>query len=155
MSPIHQSPLKLAVLIVLLAALTIVLAFVTLISSYLPHLWSYLSISLFVPVGIASAVAMIVNGMSLLRPGTLTIDETGVIFRNWRHERRYTWNEVEAFIVFSPQSRLRSPGCLLKSGTRRYVSFGRNWEKTAEEIVEMLNGAKEKFGPAPTSEEEN
>jgi hypothetical protein len=147
MTVIRQSRPKLTLLLVLFTALTLVLAFITFVSAYLPDLWSYLGVVLFAPVGIASAIAAAASGMSLAQPGTLTLDETGICHRTFRHERRYAWNDIAEFIVFAPTSRLRSPGCRLADGVagRRFVSFGRSWEKTAEEIVEVLKEEKERF----------
>lgn len=148
MTVIRQSRPKLALLFVLFSALTLVLAFMTFVSVYLPDLWSYLGVVLFAPVGIASAIAAASSGLSLAQPGTLTADENGICHRTFRHERRYPWSDVAEFIVFAPTSRLRSPGCRLADGVagRKFVSFGRSWEKTAEEIVEVMKGEKEKSG---------
>jgi hypothetical protein len=137
---IQQSRLKLAVVTALSGALTVVLAFLTFVSAYLPDLWSYLGVSLFAPVGIACGVVALWNALALVRPGTLSADARGITHRSWRSERAIAWEDVERFIVFSPTSKLRSPGCELKSG--RFVSFGRNWEKTAEVVVEVLNENK-------------
>lgn len=81
MTVIRQSRPKLALLFVLFAALTLVLAFMTFISVYLPDLWSYLGVTLFAPVALASAIAAASSGLSLAQPGTLTADESGVRYR--------------------------------------------------------------------------
>lgn len=148
MTVIRQSRAKLTLLFVLFSALALVLAFMTFVSVYLPDLWSYLGVAFFAPVGIASAIAAASSGMSLAQPGTLTLDESGICHRTFRHERRYAWSDIAEFIVFAPTSRLRSPGCRLADGVagRRFVSFGRSWEKTAEEIVEVMKGAKARIG---------
>ncbi len=138
MTVIQQSRLKLAVIAVVAGALTVVLAFLAFISAYLPRVWSALGLSLFAPVGIATGVVAVMQALAFARPGTLTADEHGLVHRTWRGERRIAWAEVEGFTVFSPTSRLRSPGVELKSGPRRFVSFGRCWEKTAEEVVEEI-----------------
>jgi len=65
-------------------------------------------------------------------------DADGLVFKTWRHEQRIAWNNIADFIVLPPTSALRSPACELKAGARKFVSFGRNWEKTAEEIVAGL-----------------
>jgi hypothetical protein len=147
MTVIRQSRPKLALLFVLFSAFTVVLAFMTFVSVYLPDLWAYLGVAFFAPVGIASAIAAASSGLSLAQPGTLTADESGLCHRSFRHERRYPWADIAEFIVFAPTSRLRSPGCRLVDGVpgRRFVSFGRSWEKTPEEIVEEMKGEMEIF----------
>ncbi len=154
MSPIviSQSRLKLAVLFVLFAALSVVLAFLTFTRGFIPHVGAYPGVSRCAPGGIAPAIAAGAGGMSLWQPGTLTADDRGVVYRNWRHERRIAWNDVAEFVVFAPGSRLRSPGLQLKDNVagRKFVSFGRNWEKTPEEIVEGLRQARPQSGADET-----
>lgn len=137
---IHQSRVKLAIVAALFGALTLLMAFMTFVSAFLPQLWTYLGISFFGPVGIACAIAAAASAMSLAKPATLTADDRDLVFRTWRSEQRIAWEDVEDFLVFSPGSRLRSPGVQLKSGARKFVSFGRNWEKSAEEVVEEMRG---------------
>ncbi len=138
MTVIQQSRLKLAVIALAAGALTVVLAFLAFLSAYLPGLWSALGLSLFAPVGIAMAVVAVSHALAWARPGTLTADEHSIVFRTWRSARRIAWDDVEEIFVLTPENRLRSPGVRLKSG--RVVSFGRCWEKTAEEVVEGLRG---------------
>ena len=144
MTLLSQSRPKLALLFVLFTALAVVLAFMTFVSAYLPDLWAYLGVTLFAPVALASVLAAASSGLSLAQPGTLTADANGVCHRTFRHARRYAWNDIAEFIVFAPTSRLRSPGCRLAEHVagRHFVSFGRSWEKTPEEIVEVLKGEK-------------
>jgi hypothetical protein len=134
----RQSRAKLVFLFVVLTILTVVLAFMGFVSAYLPGLWCYLGLTLFAPVGLASAVAAVAAGMGLAKPATLTADASGVCFCTRRGEKRWRWEEIEAFEVFSSTGRLRSPGMKLRQGTLKFVSFGRCWEKSAEEIVGAL-----------------
>lgn len=135
---IQQSRLKLFVVAALAAALTLVLAFLAFVSAYLPSLWSFIGLSLFAPVGLALAVVAGSSALALAQPGTLTADGREIVHRTWRGARRIAWEDVEDVFVLTPENRLRSPGVRLKNG--RVVSFGRCWEKTAEEVVEGMRG---------------
>ncbi len=137
----RQSRPKLAFVTALFAAWTLVLAFMGFVCAYAPGLWPYLGLSLFAPLTLAFAVATGATAMSLHAPATLTADADGVVFKTWRHEQHITWTNIAEFIVLPPTSALRSPACELKEGPRKFVSFGRNWEKTAEEIVAGLGDA--------------
>jgi hypothetical protein len=145
----RQSATKLALLTALFAAWTLVFGFFAVVTAFMDGLWPYLGLSFFAPLAIAGAVAGVSSGLGLAHPATLTADEGGIVFRTYRHERRIAWSAVADFIVFSPTSRLRSPGCELKEGAPKFVSFGRNWEKTPEEIVEALGEQRKKHGIEP------
>ena len=139
----RQSRTKLATMTALFAAWALVFGFFAVVTALLDGLWPYLGLSFFTPLALACIVGAASTALHLANPATLTADEDGVVFRTHRSARRIAWSEVADFIVFSPTSRLRSPGCELKDGARKFVSFGRNWEKTAEEIVEALNVVKD------------
>jgi len=140
----RQSRLKLAVVFAFTAAAALLLAFFAFLSAYFPGLWAYLGISLFAPLALACAVAAVKNAIAFLHPAGLSADEAGIIFKTAQREQNYSWDAIEDIIVFSPTSRFRSPGLELKeaSNGRRFHSFGRNWEKSAEEITEKLRAAK-------------
>jgi hypothetical protein len=137
---------KLALVFGLMAVLTAVLGFAAWLSSYLREvLWAYVGVSLFLPV---AAACLVISGLSLwalLQPATLTLDESGVVYRSLWRERRIGWEAAEEFFVLPPEKRLRSPAC--RAGGR-VVSFGRSWERTPENIVALLAAAKEKWGAA-------
>lgn len=137
-----QSRTKLALVAVIFAAWTLVVGLFAVISAYLDGLWPYLGLSLFAPLALAGAVVAIMTARSWMAPATLKADLSGFSLITWRGEQRLGWDAVESFIVFSPTSRLRSPGCVLKAGAKRYISFGRNWNVSAEEIVEALEEAR-------------
>jgi hypothetical protein len=143
---IRQHRGKLALVLLLMAVLTVVVGFAAWISSYLRELvWAYLGMSLFLPV---AAACFVISGLSLwalLQPATLTLDESGVVYRSLWREQRIGWDAAEEFFVLSPEKRLRSPAC--RAGGR-VVSFGRCWERMPENIVAVLQAAKEKFGAA-------
>jgi len=148
---IRQHRGKLAVTFALLAMLSVVLFFSAWISSHLSdELWANLGISSLLPVGLASTVAAGLNLWALLQPATLTLDARGFVYRSHWRERRFGWNEVEEFFVLSPEKQLRSPAC--RAGGR-VVSFGRNWERPPEDVVAVLQAAKEKrvIPPSPPS----
>lgn len=140
----HQSRPKLALVFALTVAAGLVLAFFAFISAYFPGLWAYLGISSFAPLALACAVAAVKNAIALLHPAELRAGETGISFKTAQRELHFPWDAIEGIIVFSPTSRFRSPGLELKEAVngRRFHSFGRNWEKSAEEIVEKLQAAK-------------
>lgn len=142
----RQSRLKLTIHTTAIAAWTVVLGFMAFVSAHAAGLWPYLALSLFAPLAIAGAVAAVAGALGLARPATLSADADGVAFRTWRGARTIAWQDIAAFHVLSPTSALRSPGCELKQGVRKFVSFGRNWEKSAEEIVEALGEAEEARG---------
>lgn len=137
-----QSRAKLALLAAVFTAWTMVVGVIALISAYLDGLWPYLGLSLFAPLALAGAVVAVMSVRSWMTPATLKADHSGFSLSTWRGEQRLAWGEVESFIVFSPTSRLRSPGCALKAGPRKFISFGRNWNASAEEIVEALENAR-------------
>jgi hypothetical protein len=140
----RQSRTKLAALTALFAAWALVFGFFAVITALQGGLWPYVGLSFFTPLALACIVGAVSTALHLANPATLTADDHCVVFRTHRSERRIAWSEIADFIIFSPTSRLRSPGCELKEGARKFVSFGRNWEKTAEEIVEALEEARKK-----------
>lgn len=141
MTQFRQSRPKLALTTMLFGAWTIIVGFMGYVSAHADGLWPYLAVSLFVPLALAGAIAAVNAAMSWWHPATLTATETGLTYKTWRAGRRFAWRDVESVLVLSPEARLRSPGVQLKHGARRFVSFGRNWEQTAEEIVEGLDNA--------------
>jgi len=145
---IRQHRGKLAVTSALLVVLTVVVFFSAWIGSHLSDaLWANLGISSLVPVGLASTVAAGLSLWHLLQPATLTLDERGFVYRSHWRERHFGWNEVEDFFVLSPEKQLRSPAC--RAGGR-VVSFGRNWERPPEDVVAVLQAAKEKWATPPS-----
>lgn len=138
----RQSRTKLTLLTVLFAGWAVAFGFCAVISAYLDGLWPYLSLSLLLPLALAGAFAAVMSGLSWIAPATITAGENGMVFASWRGEQRFAWDRVAEFTVFSPASRLRSPGVELKDGTPKFVSFGRNWEQSAEEIVAKLEAQR-------------
>jgi hypothetical protein len=134
----RQSRIKLAALTALFAAWTIMLAFMAFVTAYLDGLWPYVGLSALTPLAIAFAVAAFASAMSFAHPATLTLDGDTLTFTTWRRAETIALTDIAAFHVIPPNTRMRSPACQKKTGPRTFVSFGRNWEKTPEEIVEAL-----------------
>jgi hypothetical protein len=135
----RQNRLKLVAVTALFAAWTLALAFMAFVSAHLVGLWPYVGVSVLVPLALAFGVATFASAMSLYRPATLALDGDHLTFRTWRREQRIAVADIVAFEVMSPTSALRSPGCEKKTGPRKFVSFGRWWEKTPEKMVDELN----------------
>ena len=142
---LRQSRPKLTVLAAIFTVWTVVLGFFAFVSVHLDGLWPYAGLSVFAPLALAGAVATAITLLNLWTPSTITADASGFCFTSWRGERRTAWADVDAFIVMSATNLLRSPGCVMKSGPRKFISFGRNWQKNAEEIAELLENARVKL----------
>jgi len=138
----RQNRLKLALVFVLAAGMAVALAFAAFVTAFMDGIWAYVGVATFAPLSLAVAVAAAASAMQVLKPATLTADEHGVVYVSASRERRIGWNEIERFIVFTPDKRLRSLGCELKSGPRKFVSFGRCWDLTAEEMAATLEKMK-------------
>ncbi|GAA0530946.1 hypothetical protein FHS83_002616 [Rhizomicrobium palustre] len=142
MTSFRQSPTKLGFVIATAVFAALLLGASGLLCAYLPGLWSTLGVSLFAPLALAAVVVAVKAGQSLSRPAKLEADETGLSFTQAGSDtaRRFFWREIAGVIVFSPTSRFRSPGLELKEPVngRRFVSFGRFWQASPEEIVEAL-----------------
>lgn len=142
----RQSRMKLAIALVLTGLAALVLGFFGFVTAYLPGLWAYLGVSLFAPLALACALTAVKTAVFLSKPSSLHIDDSGVVWTNARQTRRFGWDAIAAPHIFSPMSRFRSPGVELKEAVngRRFISFGRFWETSAEEIVEALEKAPSK-----------
>jgi hypothetical protein len=141
MTQFRQSRPKLALTALLFGGWSLIVGFMGYVSAHADGLWPYLALSLFVPLALAGALAAANAALSWWHPATLTATATGVTYKNWRDERRFAWDTIEGFLVLSPEARLRSPGMQLKHGQRRFVSFGRNWEREPGAIVEQLGAS--------------
>jgi hypothetical protein len=138
----RQSRLKLLAVTVLFAAWTVAFAFMAFVSTYLSGLWPYVGLSALVPLAVAFAVATFMTAMSYATPATLTLDDDRLVFKTWRRAEEIARADIADFMVIPPTAALRSPACEKKTGPRKFVSFGRYWEKAPEEIVAAL---KERF----------
>jgi hypothetical protein len=138
MTCFRQSRLKLFAVTALFAAWTVAFAFMAFVSAYMNGLWPYVGLSALTPLAIAFAVATFMNAMSLATPATLTLDNETLVFKTWRHTEAIARADIADFMVIPPTAALRSPACEKKTGPRKFVSFGRWWEKTPEEIVVAL-----------------
>lgn len=141
----RQSRSKLSFTFALTAMATLVLAFCGFVAAHFPGLWAYMGVSLFAPLSLALAVVAFKAGEALRRPSLLSTDENGIAFTSPRGTQFYRWQAIAGVLVFSPASRSRSPGIELKEAVngRRFVSFGRHWEESAEEITEALKAAQD------------
>ncbi|MBU6297969.1 MAG: hypothetical protein KGJ79_08570 [Alphaproteobacteria bacterium] len=161
-----QHRLKLALLFMLFGGLAAALGLGAWISTFLKSaVWAYLGLSFLAPLALGSAVAAAASGWSFLHPGTITLDPVGLTYRAYWYARRHRWTDIAEFVVFAPSSRARTPGCVFVDGyaghpigrgvSGRHASFGHAWEKSAVDIVALLNEAKEKWGggsaPSPST----
>ncbi len=145
----RQSRLKLLAATVLFAAWTIAFAFMAFVSAYLNGLWPYVGLSTLVPLAAAFGIATFMTARNFATPATLTLDGDHLVFRTWRRTEEIALAEIADFVVIPPTAALRSPACEKKTGTRKFVSFGRYWEKTPEEIVAALKEGAETSAPLP------
>ncbi|GAA0559953.1 hypothetical protein [Rhizomicrobium electricum] len=134
----RQSRLKLIAATVLFAAWAVAFAFMAFVSAYLTGLWPYVGLSALVPLAAAFAIAAFMTAMSFATPATLTLDDGRLVFKTWRRTEDIALADIAGFMVIPPTAALRSPACEKKTGPRKFVSFGRYWEKTPEEIVAAL-----------------
>jgi hypothetical protein len=134
----RQSRLKLIAATVLFAAWDVAFAFMAFVSAYLTGLWPYVGLSALVPLAVAFAVAAFMTAMSFAAPATLTLDDGRLVFKTWRRTEDIAVTDIAGFMVIPPTAALRSPACEKKTGPRKFVSFGRWWEKSPEEIVAAL-----------------
>lgn len=139
----RQSRFKLAVVFALTAIAALVMAFFGFVSAFFPGLWAAMGLGIFAPMSLALAIAAWRNGHALAQPASIIADDRGVSFQTRQGSTLYAWDQIADFTVFSPTSRLRSPGLELKEAVngRRFISFGRNWEKLPEEITQYLHAA--------------
>lgn len=145
----RQSRLKLFAVTALFAAWTIAFAFMAFVSAYLNGLWPYVGLSALVPLAAAFGVATFMTAMGLATPATLTLGGETLVFKTWRRSEEIALADIADFVVIPPTAALRSPACEKKTGPRKFVSFGRWWEKTPEEMVAAL---KERVASAPLPE---
>jgi hypothetical protein len=134
----RQSRLKLIAATVLFAAWAVAFAFMAFVSAYLTGLWPYVGLSALVPLAAAFAIAAFMTAMSFATPATLTLDDGRLVFKTWRRTEDIAVADIAGFMVIPPTAALRSPACEKKTGPRKFVSFGRYWEKAPEEIVAAL-----------------
>jgi hypothetical protein len=145
----RQSRLKLLAVTVLFAAWTLAFAFMAFVSAYLQGLWPYVGLSSLVPLAAAFAIATFMTARSLAAPATLTLDGETLVFKTWRRTEEIALADIADFLVIPPAAALRSPACEKKTGDRKFVSFGRWWEKTPEEMVAALKDGLEASAPLP------
>ena len=147
----RQSRRKLALVAVSAVVAALLLSVFTFLSTYFPGLWAYMGASLFAPLALAAAVTAVRAAMALAHPAILTTDAQGLLHVTGGRRLYFAWSEIEAFTVFSPTARFRSPGMELKTPVngRRFISFGRNWEKSAEEIVEAIRQERDRITTLP------
>jgi hypothetical protein len=139
----RQSRLKLLAAALLFAAWAIAFAFMAFVTAYMNGLWPYVGLSALVPLAVAFSIAAFMTAMSLATPATLTLSDDRLVFKTWRRTEEIALADIADFTVIPPTAALRSPACEKKTGTRKFVSFGRYWEKTPEEIVAALKDAAE------------
>jgi hypothetical protein len=137
----RQSRWKLFAATLLFAAWTLALGFIAFVMAHMGGLWPYAGLAATTPLVIAFGVVAFMNAMSFSRPATLTLDDKRLVFTTWRRTETIAREDIAGFIVLSPNSALRSPACEKKTGVRKIVSFGRNWEKSPEEIVSTVADA--------------
>lgn len=145
---VTQHRLKLAVRLAAFAALTAATAVSTVLCSALKdEIWALLSVTFLAPIALGSLVATAASVWSLVKPATLTLDETGLTYAAYWYARTYRWSEIAEFFVSAP-NRLRSPACQFAEtrAGRRFASFGGGWEMEPEEVVKLLEEAKKKWG---------
>ncbi len=145
----RQSRLKLIAVTALFAAWTIAFAFMAFVTAYLNGLWPYVGLTSLIPLAAAFGVATFMTAMGLTTPATLTLDGETLVFKTWRRSEEIALADIADFVVIPPTAALRSPACEKKTGPRKFVSFGRWWEKTPEEMVAVLKERVEASVPLP------
>ena len=148
---ITQHRLKLALRFIVFAVLTAAAVFsIVLCTAIDDPIWPLLSITFLAPIALGSFAALLASAWSLAQPATLTLTPDGLTYAAYWYARCYRWSDIDAFFVSAP-SRLRSPACAFVEGTagRRFVSFGGGWEYSPEDMVALLNEAKEQWGAPP------
>ncbi len=148
MTTIQQSRSKLALLTAATTMAAIALALFAALSTYLTGLWAFVCVALFAPLALACAVVAMKAAMMVQTPAILTLDATGVVFTRASIPQIFAWDEIASFEVLAAGNRSRAACLVLKEprGGRRYISLGRFWEQSAEEIVEALTEAKAAHG---------
>lgn len=148
MTTFQQSRSKLALLFAGAAIAALVLAFFAAVSTYLTGLWAFVCVALFAPLALACAVVAMKAALMVQTPAILTLDATGVVFSRASIPQNFAWDEIATFEVLASGSRSRAACLVLKEprAGRRYISLGRFWEQSAEEIVEALSDAKAAHG---------
>ena len=144
MTTFQQSRAKLALLLAATVMASLVLALFALLSTLLSGLWAFVCVALFAPLALACAVVAMKAALMWQSPHRLTLDATGVVLDRAGVLSSYAWDEIEKAEVLGAGSRSRAACLVLKEprNGRRYISFGRFWERRAEEIVEALMHAK-------------
>ena len=144
MITLQQSRTKLALLVIATTFAAIVLALFAAISTYLTGLWAFVCVALLAPLALACAVVAMKAALMWHTPSILCIDATGVVLTRASVLHSFAWDEIEQVEVLAPGSRSRAACLVLKEprNGRRYISLGRYWEQSAEDIVEALNEAK-------------
>ena len=144
MTTFQQSRRKLALLAAGATMAAVVLALFAAVSTYLTGLWAFVCVALFAPLALACAVVAMKAALMVQTPASLTIDATGVVFTRASIPHSFAWDEIASFEVLAAGSRSRAACLVLNEprAGRRYISLGRFWEQSAEEIVEALTEAK-------------
>lgn len=146
MTTIHQSRVKLAVLVAATTIAAIVLALFAAVSTAATGLWAFVLVALFAPLALACAVVAMKAALMWHTPALLTIDATGVVLTRASIPHSFAWDEIAGVEVLSPGNRSRAACLVLKEprNGRRYISIGRFWEQSADEIVEAVAEAMER-----------
>jgi hypothetical protein len=144
MTTLQQSRAKLALLVAATTIAAIVLALFAAISTAATGLWAFVLIALFAPLALACAVVAMKAALMWQTPAILTLDATGIVFTRAGIPQSFAWDEIANAEVLAPGSRSRAACLVLKEprNGRRYISIGRFWEQSADEIVEAVTEAK-------------
>ncbi len=141
---LRQSRAKLALLLAATAMAAIVLALFAALSTALSGLWAFVCVALFAPLALACAVVALKAALMWRSPAVLIFDATGIVFTRAGRTESFAWDEIEGFEVLAPATRSRAACLVLKEPRRgrRFISFGRFWEQSAEDIVEAAQAAQ-------------
>jgi hypothetical protein len=93
---------------------------------------------------------------ALYRPGHLILEPSELTWYTGIRTFRCSWNDFMSFAIYSPRIFSRQPGCVYADGSQRNKmlrglmgatdSFGPCWKESSQEIVDLLNKARERLG---------
>ena len=99
------------------------------------------------------ALGTFMSVLAIIRPGTLTLDETGVTWRQFARTTHFDWKDFAYFRLWSPRpfadvnqaAFVYADDCpkhrLGRKLTRNVGSFGVCWELSPSELVFLLDAA--------------
>jgi hypothetical protein len=90
-------------------------------------------------------------------PGSLIVEKEGIISKISFRTFRYRWADFEKFTVWSPATFSRHVGCIFSEEYQAHHasaritgglgSFGGGWELKTADVVDLLNRARDLWGP--------